>query len=230
MPRSTRKAPANVVPAAHLPVRRRGRVRFDALLAATAELLGKQPMRDVSIYDIARKADVPAASAYHFFPTAQSAFIELARQYVARLREHVDRPLAGGGTVQLHGWPDLLRIRFDRAAAFYNSDPVARRLFLSGEVTSEIRKIDIENSRLAAQRVYDWLDRYVVMPPLSDRDMRFIVLIAIYDGIWMTSCAQHDRLTAAFCDEANKAAEAYCRTFLPADLPCRAPETAAGDS
>lgn len=206
---------------ARKPVQERSRLRFEALLDAAAQLLAERDMRAIGIYDIASLAGVPAASAYHFFPTPDAAFIELARRHLGRLRAEVDRPLDEAELARIRNWPDLIVLRFDRVVRYYNSDPVIGRLFLSGTVISEIRTIDVEHTDFAASLVYDWLDGYVVMPRLPAAGIKFTTMLGIFDGVWMTSYARHGTLTEPYCEEAQAAAIAYCRTFLPEVLPLR---------
>ncbi len=215
---------------ARKPVQERSRLRFEALLDATATLLAERDMRAVGIYDIASLAGVPAASAYHFFPTADAAFVELARRHLGRLRAEVDRPLDAAERARIRNWPDLIALRFDRVVGYYNSDPVIGRLFLSGTVISEIRAIDVEHTDFAASLVYDWMNGYVAMPPMPAAGIKFTAMLGIFDGVWMTSYARHGTLTKAYCEEAQAAAIAYCRTFLPEVLPLRSPQPPADPS
>lgn len=208
---------------ARKPVQERSRLRFAALLDATAQLLAERETRAIGVYDIASLAKVPAASAYHFFPTVEAAFMELARRHLALLRVEVDRPLDAGDVARIRNWPDLIALRFNRAVAYYNSDPVVCRLCLSGTVVSEVRAVDVEHTTFAASIVYDFMNQYVVMPYLPDREMKFTTMLGLYDGVWMTSYARHGTLTERYCNEALTAAIAYCRTFLPEVLPLRPP-------
>lgn len=50
------------------------------LLDATAELLGERSVLDISVVEIARKAETSAATFYHYFKDVEEAALELARE------------------------------------------------------------------------------------------------------------------------------------------------------
>lgn len=202
------------------PVQERSRQRFNALLSATEQLLAQRDFADVSLIDIAQLAQVPRASAYHFFTAKEAAFIALAERYLLELDDVINAPLTD---VKISNWPDLIVQRASRAVNFINNVPAFGKIFLGGSVINEVRRMDIEYVSRSARLFYTWLDQYVVMPYLLDSETKLTTVIGIYDGIWMTSFARHGRITSIFAEEAVRATLAYCRTFLPEVLPLRAP-------
>lgn len=205
---------------ARKPAQERSRLRYKILLDATDALIRSRGLTDFGIYEIAAEAGVPVASAYHFFPSTEAAFSELALRYAEALTSQTGAPVAVELAAQAC-WQDLLRLRFERAVVFYRGNLVARRLFLSGEVHSAIRRVDVENTFATARRMYDFLDRYLVMPPFEAVEFNLLILMSIYDGCWMASVSKSGDLTPEYCDEAIKAGMLYCATFLPQDLPRR---------
>jgi AcrR family transcriptional regulator len=205
---------------ARRPSQERSRLRYEALLDATDALIRSRGMTNFGIYEIAAEAEVPTASAYHFFPSTEAAFSELARRYLAVLAEQTSAPVAAQ-VVASGGWQDLVRLRFERAVQFYRSHEVARLLFLSGDVVSSIRRVDVDNTLATARRLHDFFDRYFVMPAFETIEFKLLILVSIYDGCWMASVAKSGDLTADYCDEAIKAGLLYCASFLPETLPRR---------
>lgn len=212
---------AGLPPAARLPTQERSRLRFEALLTATGELLAERDMREIGIYDIARQASVPAASAYHFFPKPEVAFLELGRRHLEALSQRVQRLIEPAELKRLQNWPDFIALRLSRLTEYYNSNPVVGVLFLSGSVISEVRKLDNEFTAKVSSLPYHWLNQYLVMPYLPQHELKFATVIAIQDGIWMLSYARHGHVTDSFRFEALAASVAYCRTFLPDVVPLR---------
>lgn len=206
---------------ARKPMQSRSRLRFAALLDAVTALLAEKHFTQIGLYDIAERASVPPASVYHFFPTKEAAFLALAERYLVQLGETVDAP---ADISQISGWSDLVTLRATRTVAFYEANPVAAKIFLSGAIISEIRQLDLEFVSKVSLLSYDWFNRYFEMPYISNAEMKFSIVIAIFDGVWMTSYGRHSTITAAFAAEANRAALAYCRTFLPEVIAQRAPE------
>ena len=209
------------------PAQERSRVRYEALLDATAELLAERDFNDVGLYDIAERSGVPPASTYHFFPTKEAAFTALAARYLNRLTELLNAPVEGSG---LDSWVDYLRVRFERAVDYYNTHAAFARIALSGSVISEIRTLDAQFlSESADNTPFGGLARHFVLPYLPDPQLKFAVLVGIYDGVWMTSYARHGRITEEYAREGLKAGISYCRTFLPEVLPLRDPSTLTPD-
>lgn len=205
---------------ARQPAQERSRQRFSDLLDAARDLLSEGEFDGIGLYDIAAKAKVPPGSVYHFFPTKEAAFVALARRYLDEMRAYIEQPgRRGGGET----WGDMITERFDLAVEFYNANLAFRKLFLGGTVVSAIRKEDTDHVASVAEISFRWLDQHFVMPYLPNHNLKFSALIAIHDGIWMTSYARHGVITGEFAEEARRAGLAYCRTFLPDVLPRRPP-------
>lgn len=205
---------------ARIPTQTRSRQRLSLLLDATATLLESREIAEIGLYDIARAAAVPPASAYHLLPSKEAAFLALAERYLADLQALADAPITPGA---IRHWSDLIRIRAARTVGFYEKNPVAAKLFLSGSILAEIRAADLDFVSRVSALSLAWMDRSFVMPYLAEAEMKFTTLIAIFDGVWTTSYGRHGRITEAFAEEACRAALAYCRSFLPEVIAQRAP-------
>jgi len=206
--------------AARKPAQQRSRIRFEVLLDAADALLTKNETTDVGLYDIAAAADVPPASVYHLFPTREAAFVALAERYLKGLTAYIVRPLDAS---KVQRWQEFITLEMYRAIEFYNQHPVMCKLFLGENVLPDVRMLDVRNVAAASSSSYDRMNLYFEMPYLHDPDLKFAVLIGIYDGIWMTSYARNGYISEDYARETERAAIAYCETFLPAVLPLRPP-------
>lgn len=204
---------------ARVPAQERGRVRLNALLDATRDLLEEQDFNTIGVYDIAKRANVLPTSAYHFLPTPEAAFLALAKRYLVEQREFIERPFDRS---KIQNWPDLFNLRSDRTVEFMNNNKAYRKLFLSGN-SADIRRVDEDNISTVSSAFYDWLDQHVVMPYLPNPKLKFTSLIGIWDGIWAASYAEYGYIAPDYIHEARVAALAYCKTFLPDVLPLRPP-------
>jgi AcrR family transcriptional regulator len=213
--------PAQPAVRARKPAQERSRARFQALLDSVAQLLGHRDFTEVGLYDIAEHAAVPPASVYHFFPTKEAAFVALAQRYFQQQGVILREPSEERGA---NGWAEHLKVRYYRALRFYNENPAFARIMFSGTVSADVRRIDLEFISQSEHSPGDWLSRYFVMPYLPDADLRFAVLVGLYDGIWGASYARFGHITEDFGREGIRAGIAYCRTFLPEVLPLRGPE------
>ena len=206
---------------ARKPAQQRSRLRFEALLDAADALLAKNETTDVGLYDIAAAAGVPPASVYHLFPTKEAAFVALAERYLTGLSAYIIRPF---DAAEVQRWKDLIVLEMYRAIEFYNQHPVMCKLFLGENVLPDVRMLDVRNVAAVSSSSYARMNKHFEMPHLHNPDIKFAVLIGIYDGIWMTSYARHGYIAEDFARETELAAIAYCETFLPSVLPLRAPQ------
>jgi AcrR family transcriptional regulator len=219
--------PTNVAPltaraaVARKPSQRRSQERVQALLNAADQLLAEREITDIGLYDVARVANIPPGSVYHFFPTKESVFLALAERYLTELRTHVEEKLDAS---KIEGWQDLIALRYHRVVEFFNARVAARKLSLGTNVGTDIKDQDVKDIQTTASRSYDYLDRYFHMPYIKNPEMKFTVLIGIYDGVWMASYARHGYITEEFAREGLAAGLAYCETFLPKVIPLRTPE------
>ena len=206
---------------ARRPAQERTRLRFEALLDAADRLLLQEDASRIGLYDIAAAAGMPPASAYHLFPTREAVFAALAARYLRGLRRFIGRPFEPGS---VQSWQEFIVVEMDRAVQFYNGNPVMSKLFLGDHVLAEIRILDTQNVEAASASNYDRMNRLFHMPFVRNSELKFNTLIGIYDGVWVMSYAKHGRTTEAYARETERAALAYCATFLPPSVALRAPD------
>lgn len=206
------------------PQRGRGVVRYEALLDATDELLQTQSTDDVGLYQIAERAGVPPASAYHFFPTKEAAFLGLAQRYLRGFSELTRRPVPAQA---LAGWQALMRWDLEQGLGYYHAHPAALKILLGGYGGMATRQANSAYNRRIGASTYQRLNAAFHMPPLRDPVTLFHVNIEITDAIWTLSFLEHGRLTPAFTEEAHRASVAYCRLYLPEHVELREAHVAA---
>lgn len=204
------------------PLQQRSRERYEVLLDATEALLAERDASDVGLYDIAKQAKVPPASVYHFFPTKEAAFVALAERYLEQLyiltrNTAIDRKL-------IRQWTDIYVLGSDRLVDFYNKHPVLLKLFFGSALSPEIRRRDLDYIKKLSERDYEWLNRYFIMPYIPDAELKFSVVLSIYDGVTLASYERHGCVTDEYKAEMLRAVVAYCKTFLPEVIPLRPPE------
>lgn len=76
--------------AARSPLQARGRARIEAVLDATAELIVEKGLTGVTMHGVARQAQTPIGSMYHFFPDRDSLLKALWDRHVAAFGELED--------------------------------------------------------------------------------------------------------------------------------------------
>lgn len=203
------------------PVQKRSRERFERLLDAVEELLLDQEPSSLGLYDIAKQANVPPASVYHFFPTKEAAFVALAERYLERLNEMTRSNLLDRS--QIRHWSDLYILVSDHLFEFYNENPVLLKLFFGSGLNAEIHNRDLDYIKRLSEDGYNWMNSYFEMPYIPEPEIKFSIIYAIYDGVTSASYQRHGIVTQDYKDGLISAVLAFCRTFLPEVIPLRPP-------
>ena len=201
------------------PVRKRGIERLQHLLDATAGLIGEHPDEDISLAQIAERADVPLPSVYHFFPSRNAAFVSLAQRYHHRILEMAKQEI-------LHepkGWQEVFEHRLRRTAAFLNSEPAALRLFMGAGVSAEVRHADVLGNTAIAKQRADYLVERFELPVIPKLEEYISISLAMTDGIWALSYGQHRCISDVYVMEAVRACISYLRSYLPEHVSLREP-------
>lgn len=194
-----------------VPMRKRGVERFELLLDATAQLLAERPDEDISLAQIAERADVPLASLYHFFPNRNAAFVALARRYHAALHE----PGLENEATRPSRWQDVVESKQRIGAEYLNKNPAALRLFMGAGVSVEVRNTDLSGNAELARGRAEYLNRMFHIPYVRDLEKRIAVSIALMDGIWALSYSVHRSITNEYLEESIRASILYLRCYLP---------------
>lgn len=204
------------------PSRARGHTRFEAFLNSAEVLLRDRDAVAISLQDVAKHANAPLASVYHYFPSNAALFLELARRYLAAFGAMYDVDLTPGPG---GGWPELCRRYSDRSRRYYEEHPTTMRLLLGPDFGWRIRESDLESNLRIGRRQLEAVRRHFDVPDSPHLVEKFALSITISDSIWSLSYLRHGHITPAMAEEASSAKEAY----LALHLPVRAPRAAATD-
>ena len=195
-------------------LRKRGVKRLETLLDATAYLLEQRQDENISLADIAARADIPLASVYHFFPNRNAAFVMLAERYHRQIADQVTAPIVP----RPQSWQEVVTYRQRRGSAYLNANPAAQRLFLGAGVSVEVRNTDLNGNASLARFYADLFCRYFEISQSAALEDMMANSIALMDGIWALSYSRHGRITDAFLTESTRASIAYLRCYLPEHL------------
>ena len=114
-----------------------GRLRRQKLLAAAKELSATRPIAEISLADVCEAADIPRASAYHFFPNVEAIFLALrflnAMEIFKKLQE-VDAS-------KYSRWQAYITAMVDTGVELIQSDATVARLIY--ETNTHNRLVEI---------------------------------------------------------------------------------------
>jgi AcrR family transcriptional regulator len=193
-----------------------GRSRRILLLVATRELLRDVPPEAVTFAMVCARADIPRASAYHFFPNIQALFFGL------RL-VHAETLLGAIVAVDVDGfdsWPAYVLSLIEVGAEVTQKDPGLMRLIYGapGNVKEAQSLGKVLDAKIATNVAAN-LRRRFRAPTWDGSEGVFAIAFAIIDAVFRLSFRQHGEITDAMVREAGRAATAYLSGYIPAHLP-----------
>ncbi|MEO0397798.1 MAG: TetR/AcrR family transcriptional regulator [Pseudomonadota bacterium] len=191
--------------------RKRGRERREKMVKAAYDLLCSTPIEDVSFRDIARNADIPEGSAYHFFANRFDVFAALAEALSEEFIAAHRRPVPAS---KRKNWRALTEHLVDVGAAVYEQNPPARQLLIGGKTPPEIKQADRMNDRAVARVMHDVFSDYFDIPYTEEMQRAFYYFIEITDLIFTLSVIEHGEITDEMLSEAKRAGTAYLGTYM----------------
>jgi len=192
-----------------VPTQQRALERFEYILDFADKEWLERRQDDLSIYELAKMADLPAQSVYRMFPSLRAVHFALAQRYlnkVAEMHEAADN-------TSFTNWQQALEQGFIASSEFYQQNPHAMELVFGSGVSREIRAADRENTtQLAQNAVQKFKDSNLV----GDlKVFQFEIVINIVDAIWSQSYQIHNDITPQYLTESIRAAISYLELYLP---------------
>jgi AcrR family transcriptional regulator len=209
-----RRKPAAARSSTPIGVRRtqkRGEERRQRLLDSAASLLARREIAGISLEEIARNADIPVTSAYHFYADKHRLLAALAARYGEAFEQIVMKPLPAA---QIRRWQDVVERLIDRAVRYYKENPAARKLLIDGKSPSDIKLADRLHDRKIGTLLAAAIERHFVLPDFAERADVFYHAVEIVDVLLQVSVIRHGRITPAMVRHVKVACLAYLREFL----------------
>src|ERR1700727_403171 len=163
------------------PQQDRSRARQQALLDAAEEILGEVGADGLKMREVARRANLPIASVYHYFPSAPA----LIRTLVERML-HELRAILAQGVVRAEGAsPEeaehALVAVIDAAGDFMESRPTLPAVWGAMRGAPELRAIDLADTEGNAQILAPAIGALLTRAPVEDVEALALVII---EGVW----------------------------------------------
>jgi AcrR family transcriptional regulator len=146
---SAAAAAKNRVAQRSAPRQERSRARQLALLAAAEAIVVETGVDGLKMRELARRANLPIASVYHYYPSAAAIIHGLARQYFDTMRAALDASLR-------RHLPDTAaaprpreavpRIIDDMLGLYVSQAPSARFIWTGLRANPDLRLLDIEDT------------------------------------------------------------------------------------
>lgn len=151
------------------PTQERSQRKFDALLAASRELLTDVGFESFTCEEVAARADVPIGTLYQFFANKYVIVCELNRQDLVGVQHELAQ---FGGEVPSLDWLRFLNSFVDHMSGLWTSDPSRREVWLAMQSTPSTRATGVIHEKQFAETVAKMLGP---LTPRTRRDRRLMM-------------------------------------------------------
>ncbi len=160
------------------PQQERSRLRQQALLDAAEEILGEVGAEGLKMREVARRANLPIASVYHYFPSSPA----LMRTLVERLLDDLRAILTEGvmRAASASNSPDAERALvaiIDTAADFMDRRPNIPAVWGAMRASPELRALDVSDTEANAAFLAPAVG--ALLPNATAEDVEALALVVI---------------------------------------------------
>jgi AcrR family transcriptional regulator len=196
-------------------LRVRGIARRERLLEAARTLLQSHELDAVSLGDVAKRAQVPTGSAYHFYANIKDVYAALITLIEEELHSHHSAALGK----RPRQWSDIVEELIERGVEYYSRNPAARKLLIGPHTPADLKYRDRQSDIGLARIFEEQVGRVFRLPNIPDLSNIFFRAVEIADLMFCLSMLQHGSITESMKSEAKRASVAYLATYLPRSLP-----------
>ncbi len=192
----------------HRPVQQRGRIRFDAILAAARHLLVERGVEGFTIEDVALRAAIPVGSVYQYFPNKFAVVVELDAQDTAALVRDLE---SGADRFPSADWQAETDHLIDLISAQWATDPSRNAVWLAMRSNAATRPLADEHSASVVATVLPIVSELNPQLPEEDRDTVAQVVVEMCQSL-LHLAASDGRLDPATVRELKRMLRAYLRS------------------
>lgn len=163
-------------------VQARSRGRVETLLSTAEVLIAETGIEGLKMRELARRASLPIASVYHYFPSVSSVVRALAVQHLADLREHVIGAVSQlpSSIVPEDDRPEAAAALIRGISEFLLQSPVSAIIFDSLRANPELRSLDMRDTEESAELLRGLM--LWAVPRLPEDQVRLTTLVLL-EGI-----------------------------------------------
>ena len=192
--------------------------RRKKILDAARELLQTESISSLSLYDVAKKAEIPPSSLYHFFPKVEILLQSLTEEIFEVFDQCIADPIPSH---QVRHWSDISLILESRMQEYYQQNPVARALILGQHLHSDILAADQQHDEEMGKHIEGIYRTFFELPQLPGDYNIFAIALQVADKVYAMSHQIHGNITPTYAQEGWRAAKAYLGLYLPDQLPLK---------
>ena len=193
----------------------RGMQRRERLIAAARTLLADHELDALSLGDVAKHADVPVSSSYHFYADIRELYAALLATIEAELLEEYRKPIRK----VVRSWPDVIGILVEKGVEWYAADPAARQLMVGPKTPPDLKLRDRGNDVALGKLFESHVAAHFRLPRNTEWSRIFFRAVEIIDLMFCLSMVECGDINKEYAQEAVRAAVGYLGAHLPASLP-----------
>ena len=196
---------------AKIPVQTRSKIRFNKILTVAEEMVVADGVDAISPHKIAKRAQIPPASVYQYFPSMGALFSTMAEMHFVKAFDLVNQTLEN---TSIRCWQDLAEILIDGAYDFYNKDKISEILFLGIYLAPGVRELSAQ--RLSRFGVW-YAEKFALLYKKSDLELlpeKLSICIEVMKGVYIRCLNVHGELKPAYKEEARILVMNYLQDFF----------------
>lgn len=194
-----------------VPTQQRSRERFEFILDCAEQLLAKGEREELSIYEVAEQADLPAQSVYRLFPSVMAINYALVQRYLGMIAKFA----ASADLSVCNNWQEAIEKSLNLSCEFYRQHPQAMELLLGSGASRETRGADRASITQLAEIAIQQLNKMDLIGISEELIRQMEIVIDIADAIWSQSYHHHKDITPFYERESIRAAVSYLGLYLP---------------
>lgn len=171
------------------PQQERSRLRRQALLDAAEAIIGEVGADGLKMREVARRANLPIASVYHYFPSAQALIATLVEGMLGELRTILARGVVRAGSAKgpVEARAMLVTL-IDAAADFMESRPNLPALWGAMRAAPDLRAVDVADTEENARLLAPAIGALMPQAPAPDVEALALVLLEGVSAVLQLGC------------------------------------------
>lgn len=162
----------------HKPQQDRSRLRFQALLDAAEEVIAESGLQGLTMREVARRANLPIASVYHYFPSTTGLVRAVVERQFEKMNGILEAGLQSRFPVDSTNF-DVEQVKFliDDIAHFFFNTPSAPEISAGLHAYPDLRALNTEDTKKNAALLQPILARFLTALEPGQANTIAIVLV-----------------------------------------------------
>jgi AcrR family transcriptional regulator len=183
---------------------KRGNQRRDVLLNTTKEMIALDGVSEISFVSIAKKAEVPLPSIYHYFKNLESLISIIVEELGQELLENLKVVKASN----FQSSEERIHFLLDENIKFLNEHPIAKKIFYAPSLPDSAKAVD-EKLMLEMSELFFWSVRSELKRSEEVFFERFLVATQIFDAIAKHDLSNKTKISASAATDIRKIVTSY---------------------